>query len=395
MRQTSVLVCVCGLTLSAGLAQAQLNNPSFEVPGTSTVFDGWTTFDNALPEFAGARTGVVCLKAYGNFSAPYNAAGAYQDVAVTPGQSYEAKVWMFNSAADPIQGSNFGAINIEWLDASGTQISFESTTGATAATVRDVWREYSVTSYAPPGAVTARVVTIHIQGPELLGGSVLFDDASFAAVNLNGLANGGFESNFVNWTKFNNAFIDSTFVRTGTKSVKMFGCWCGPYNATGCFQDTPATAGEAFEATAYVGTKGADRISGDNFAVLNIEFRDAGNNLISYVSAPAADANTAPDVWHPVTVSGVAPAGTVKARVVPLHIQPATAGGAVWFDDITFGPAQPTGCPADWTNDGGVDGDDVIAFFTDWDAGNADYTGDGGTDGDDVIAFFADWDAGC
>jgi hypothetical protein len=53
------------------------------------------------------------------------------------------------------------------------------------------------------------------------------------------------------------------------------------------------------------------------------------------------------------------------------------------------------GCPADWNGDGGVDGDDVIAFFGEWDANNADYNGDGGTDGDDVIAFFADWDSGC
>ncbi|MFZ4576406.1 MAG: hypothetical protein ACOYN0_18635, partial [Phycisphaerales bacterium] len=52
-------------------------------------------------------------------------------------------------------------------------------------------------------------------------------------------------------------------------------------------------------------------------------------------------------------------------------------------------------CGADWNHDNGVDGDDVIAFFADWDISQADYTGDGGTDGDDVIAFFADWDAGC
>jgi hypothetical protein len=52
-------------------------------------------------------------------------------------------------------------------------------------------------------------------------------------------------------------------------------------------------------------------------------------------------------------------------------------------------------CPADWTLDNTVDGDDVIAFFADWDAGGADVNADGGTDGDDVIWFFARWDAGC
>lgn len=54
-------------------------------------------------------------------------------------------------------------------------------------------------------------------------------------------------------------------------------------------------------------------------------------------------------------------------------------------------------CRADFTQDGGVDGDDVIAFFGAWDASDpaADFTLDGGVDGDDVIGFFGRWDVGC
>ena len=58
-------------------------------------------------------------------------------------------------------------------------------------------------------------------------------------------------------------------------------------------------------------------------------------------------------------------------------------------------PATNEGCPADWNNDSSVDGDDVVAFFSQWDQNNADFNSDGGTDGDDVIAFFARWDNGC
>lgn len=56
-----------------------------------------------------------------------------------------------------------------------------------------------------------------------------------------------------------------------------------------------------------------------------------------------------------------------------------------------------TPCPADFNNDGGVDADDIIAFFAEWDTGNiaADFNTDGGVDADDVIAFFERWDAGC
>lgn len=53
-------------------------------------------------------------------------------------------------------------------------------------------------------------------------------------------------------------------------------------------------------------------------------------------------------------------------------------------------------CAADFNNDQGIDGDDVIAFFADWDQsrGCADSNRDGGIDGDDVIFFFESWDAG-
>ena len=52
-------------------------------------------------------------------------------------------------------------------------------------------------------------------------------------------------------------------------------------------------------------------------------------------------------------------------------------------------------CPADWDGSGGVDGDDIAAFFTDWQQGDADIDASGGTDGDDVAFFFLRWQAGC
>jgi hypothetical protein len=57
---------------------------------------------------------------------------------------------------------------------------------------------------------------------------------------------------------------------------------------------------------------------------------------------------------------------------------------------------QVAGCAADYDNSGGVDSDDVIAFFAEWDSGVAcsDVDVSGGTDSDDVIFFFTRWDAG-
>lgn len=54
-------------------------------------------------------------------------------------------------------------------------------------------------------------------------------------------------------------------------------------------------------------------------------------------------------------------------------------------------------CVGDFNESGGVDGDDVIDFFSQWDASSdsSDVNGDGGVDGDEVIFFFEAWDAGC
>lgn len=53
-------------------------------------------------------------------------------------------------------------------------------------------------------------------------------------------------------------------------------------------------------------------------------------------------------------------------------------------------------CVGDFNGDGGFDGSDVQAFFSDWEAGNlnADVNEDGGIDGQDIEFFFSRWEAG-
>ncbi|MBS0197887.1 MAG: hypothetical protein JSR77_14120 [Planctomycetes bacterium] len=53
-------------------------------------------------------------------------------------------------------------------------------------------------------------------------------------------------------------------------------------------------------------------------------------------------------------------------------------------------------CPADFNEDGGVDGGDVQAFLRSWESGDphADVNYDGGVDGEDMGVFFSSWEAG-
>lgn len=55
-------------------------------------------------------------------------------------------------------------------------------------------------------------------------------------------------------------------------------------------------------------------------------------------------------------------------------------------------------CPADYNDDGSIDGTDVQEFFDAWEvaAPRSDVNGDGGIDGADVVTFFDAWEnAGC
>ncbi len=56
----------------------------------------------------------------------------------------------------------------------------------------------------------------------------------------------------------------------------------------------------------------------------------------------------------------------------------------------------PVPCPADFNQDGGVDGADIESFFVAWQNGDpsADVNEDGGIDGGDVETFFRAWEAG-
>jgi len=68
--------------------------------------------------------------------------------------------------------------------------------------------------------------------------------------------------------------------------------------------------------------------------------------------------------------------------------------GAVLLPDDLFGAPI---CPSDFDQSGGVDGEDVQAFFVAWSAADqsADFDANGGVDGADVEAFFVSWSAGC
>ena len=126
---------------------------------------------------------------------------------------------------------------------------------------------------------------------------------------------------------------------------------------------------------------------------------------------PAAHAYDAAARRSTLTFASPLEAGSYAVRV-PATVLTVASGLAL--DGEIVGGALPSGdglaggeavfaftvetprCPADYNQDGGVDGGDVESFFLDWEAGEAaaDVNADGGVDGGDLTAFFMAWQAG-
>jgi hypothetical protein len=91
----------------------------------------------------------------------------------------------------------------------------------------------------------------------------------------------------------------------------------------------------------------------------------------------------------------IIPPGNTASVLFDLTLDTISAMVDAEFASRATGVVTP--CPADVNADGDVDGEDVLFFFSRWDAGEnrADFNRDGGVDSDDIIAFFARWNAGC
>jgi hypothetical protein len=164
------------------------------------------------------------------------------------------------------------------------------------------------------------------------------------AANL--LANPGFEIpvlaggdtfGAVGWNVFGGGtFTIKLAPHSGDNAFKTFG------QTSGAFQDFPAAQGQPWQGSAWVLNPSFDAMAGAQIATANIEWRDAGNNVISFLSSLPPITSATPQGnnaagYTLVNVAGVAPPLTATARFVLLTGAFAGAGGgAPFFDDASF-----------------------------------------------------------
>jgi PEP-CTERM motif len=163
------------------------------------------------------------------------------------------------------------------------------------------------------------------------------------------LANPGFEADdasggdvygALGWGAFNTPYTTTTVTpHSGTQCLKIFGPFFNG-GGSGVVQGTfPAAENQVWTATAWAMNSTLDPIDPSNFAVVKIEFLDSTNSVITGIESPHIDSTLPLDTWTQFTAQGAAPADTVAAQIVLVHVQldPIT-GGSVFFDDATLIP---------------------------------------------------------
>lgn len=175
----------------------------------------------------------------------------------------------------------------------------------------------------------------------------------------NALLNPGFEQGgLANWQTYGNGLntvlqhVSSVPVHSGTNVFKAFGQFTGGENYSGVYQDVPTAPGMIYAANGWAYTPSNDRIAGANSAWMEVTFRDAGLNILSFYRTAIFTANTPDGIWHKLAVTNkvnpttyqnigsvtnfTAPTGAEVVRFQTVFRQPATAAGAVLFDDLNL-----------------------------------------------------------
>jgi hypothetical protein len=171
-------------------------------------------------------------------------------------------------------------------------------------------------------------------------------------------ASGGDLPNIQNWTSFgapNTRFVTQTVPpNSGLQTLKMFGPFDVIGGGTGVQQAVPAQPGDVYEAEVYSRRDSSDPIGAGNFAVMRVEFLDAGMGPVGGIfvdgvnsfEVVVANEFSPANIWVLNTLTtAAAPAGTAFASMLLIHVQgpPSITGGAVFLDDASFGTTTGTG----------------------------------------------------
>lgn len=176
----AILVAACALAgADRASAQCMPANPSFEIAGSGVQFAGWNQFGTTGTS-TDAVHGSVAAKVSGPNSGSWAVSGFWQQLECAVGEQWTGSVYVMHPSSRPLTGQSKAIVNIEWRDASGNLISYESHTAADASTPADVGRLFTFRSQpAPSGTVATRILLGVLQAPTDPVPDVIYDQLTF------------------------------------------------------------------------------------------------------------------------------------------------------------------------------------------------------------------------
>ena len=170
-----------GAVLSGpAVGQCILANPSFEIGGSGgDIFGGWEQF-GVFGSVTEAYHGSMAARVSGPNYGGWDMSGYWQAQACDPGEQWEATGQVRHPSGKPLTGECVALVNIEWRDAGGGLIDYDSFTVAGASSAVDQYIDFSVVSgLAPAGTATTRLLLGVLQSPDDPSPDVYYDQVTF------------------------------------------------------------------------------------------------------------------------------------------------------------------------------------------------------------------------
>jgi len=174
------LVLGFAATTRGASGQCVLANPSFEISGSSgRVFAGWNQV-GSVGASAIAAHGARSARVSGPNTGDWDVSAFWQRLETSPGERWSASVQVWHASAHPLAGQARAIVNIEWRDAAGSLIGYESHTAADSSTPADQASVFVTTSQpAPEGTAFTHLFLAVLQGPMDPLPEVYFDQVTF------------------------------------------------------------------------------------------------------------------------------------------------------------------------------------------------------------------------
>lgn len=179
LRSLLIILLLGGAIASSVSAQCILFNPSFEVAGSGVAFYGWNQFGDVGTTDVGVH-GQRAARTSGPDSGDWAMSGFWQAQDCAPGERFHVTGWVLNPSSRPLSGGSAALVNVNWMDATGAMIDYDTHTVAVAGSAQDEYLAFDfVSAAAPSGTASAQLLFGNLQGPTDAASDVYFDQLTF------------------------------------------------------------------------------------------------------------------------------------------------------------------------------------------------------------------------